>query len=52
MKLHDRSKPRTLFKIENKDLVDFISKCIGEASQRPTASELLEDEYFYGNPAF
>ena len=44
MQLKEGRKPEALARIENKDLYDFIAKCIGPADSRPTAKALLEDE--------
>lgn len=43
-------KPRALSLINNPDIVDFIEKCLKPLSERPTATQLLESDFFTISP--
>ncbi|GAA0144105.1 non-receptor serine/threonine protein kinase [Lithospermum erythrorhizon] len=41
-------RPRAMDKVKDPDVKAFIEKCLAQPGARPTASELLEDPFFYG----
>jgi WNK lysine deficient protein kinase len=44
--IEQRIKPKSLESIECDSLRNFISKCLNDSKDRPSASELLDDEFF------
>ncbi|CAH9138792.1 unnamed protein product [Cuscuta epithymum] len=41
-------RPRAMDKIKNPEVKAFIEKCLSKSSERPSASDLLEDPFFNG----
>ncbi|KAI3969428.1 hypothetical protein MKX01_019989 [Papaver californicum] len=41
-------KPQSMNKVKDPLVKQFINKCLGQPRNRPTASELLKDPFFYG----
>ncbi|GAA0167292.1 hypothetical protein Leryth_007839 [Lithospermum erythrorhizon] len=41
-------RPKAMEKVKDPEVKAFIEKCLAQPGTRPTASELLEDPFFYG----
>ncbi|KAJ3430243.1 wnk kinase isoform m [Anaeramoeba flamelloides] len=42
--------PKSLSKIKNNDVARIVKQCLKSASERPSAGQLLEDEFFINTP--